>query len=82
MPDDLSKYRHHVEQFDLSDEQKADLLRTVYSMMQSAVDRAYGHDSAQLAMEAGDVIDLNVGEYRVAGLVETFNDKKGTTTNG
>jgi len=39
---DLQKYMHHVDQFDLSPEKKADLIRTVWTILESFVDRAFG----------------------------------------
>lgn len=46
---DLSKYRPYVDHFDLTDAQKDDLLLTVWRIMQSFVDRAFGDDSVQQA---------------------------------
>lgn len=46
---DLGKYRRHVEHFDLTDAQKADLLLAVWRIMQSFVDRAFGDDPVQQA---------------------------------
>lgn len=50
---DLSKYRTYVDHFDLTDAQKDDLLLTVWRIMQSFVDRAFGDDSTQQARRSG-----------------------------
>jgi len=85
---DPSKYRYHLDRFDISDVHKDDIFHSVHRMMQSGVDRAFGCDPVQLALTdrgakralpASDVIDLSEDEYRVNELSETFNDKKGTT---
>ncbi|EJJ27312.1 hypothetical protein [Rhizobium sp. CF142] len=57
---DLEKYRRHVAHFDLSEDQKTELMRTVWQIMQSFVDRAFGEDAAQLA--ARDVEKSDVGD--------------------
>lgn len=42
MPLDIQKYLHHVEDFDLSDKRKQELIQTVWQIMESFVDRAWG----------------------------------------
>lgn len=54
MTPDLEKYRRHVAHFDLPEEEKTELLRTIWQIMQSFVDRAFGEDSVQLAVEKSD----------------------------
>lgn len=87
---DPSRYRHHLDRFDISDAHKDDIINSVHRMMQSGVDRAFGCDSVQLALAecgakrvlpASDVIDLSKEQYRIRELSETFNDKKGTIKN-
>lgn len=51
---DLEKYRKHVAHFDLPEEKKTELLRIVWKIMQSFVDRAFGDDPVQLARGRGD----------------------------
>ena len=46
---DPEKYRHHLDEFDLSDEQKTHLLQTLWSIMSTMVDIGFGLDSVQLA---------------------------------
>ncbi|PWE55008.1 hypothetical protein DEM27_16255 [Metarhizobium album] len=54
---DLEKYRRHVAHFDLPEHEKTELLRTVWNIMQSFVDRAFGEDSVQLAVEKPEAKD-------------------------
>lgn len=54
LSDDLSRYRRHVDHLDLPEERKAELLRAVWHIMGSFVDRAFGDDPAQLALKGGD----------------------------
>ena len=51
MPPDIEKYRRYVDHFDISEEKKIDLIHTVWRMMQSFVDRAFGIDSTQYATQ-------------------------------
>jgi hypothetical protein len=54
-PDNIvARYRRHVDHFDLSETQKAELLLTVWQIMGSFVDRAFGDDAVQLARKDGD----------------------------
>ncbi|MEW8072638.1 MAG: hypothetical protein AB2826_19655 [Candidatus Thiodiazotropha sp.] len=45
---DLEKYREHVKDFDLSEEEQAELLKTLWSIMAAFVDMGFGVDSIQL----------------------------------
>lgn len=38
---DFEKYRHHVDGFDLSEEQKEELLLTVWRLVENVVDRSF-----------------------------------------
>lgn len=51
---DLSRYRRHVDHLDLSDDGKDCLLRAVWQITGSFVDRAFGDDSTQLCRKDGD----------------------------
>ena len=42
-----AKYLPHLDRFDLSEHQKVELLRAVWQIMQSFVDRAFGDDPVQ-----------------------------------
>jgi hypothetical protein len=44
---DLDKYRKHIAHFDLPEDKKSELLRIVWRIMQSFVDRAFGDDPVQ-----------------------------------
>ncbi|MFQ5443813.1 MAG: hypothetical protein ACE5EK_04265 [Nitrospinales bacterium] len=39
---DLNKYRKYVDDFDLTEEEKTELIQTVFSIMESFVDQAFG----------------------------------------
>ncbi len=58
MSDDMNRYRHHVDHLDLPDERKVELLRSVWQIMRSFVDRAFGEDASQLARKDGDEIQV------------------------
>lgn len=44
---DIQKYRRYVDHFDLTEEQKVELIRTVWRIMESFVHRAFGVDPVQ-----------------------------------
>lgn len=48
---DLDKYMPLVSSFDISDEHKRELLKSVWRIAQSFVDRAYNIDSAQISVQ-------------------------------
>lgn len=84
MPPDPERYRKHVQHFDLTDTEQDELIHTVYSIMESFADRAFGADPVQLcinlkaskdALSDGVVIDLEKSEYQ--SLTQTFNKPKG-----
>jgi hypothetical protein len=45
---DVEKYRRYVEHLDLSDEEKAELTRAVWQIVEKFADRAFRLDSVQL----------------------------------
>lgn len=45
---DLDKYREHIEGLDLSKEEQADLLKTIWTIMAAFVDLGFGVDSVQM----------------------------------
>ena len=51
---DPERYRHHLAHLNMSEDAQAELLEVVWRIMESAVDRAFGEDAAQLARIAGD----------------------------
>ncbi len=44
---DLDKYRRHVDHLDMTEERKTELLLSLYTIMRSFVDRAFGDDPVQ-----------------------------------
>jgi hypothetical protein len=49
---DFEKYRHHVDRFDLSEEQKDELLLTVWRLVEIFVDKSFsGRDSQSIRCE-------------------------------
>ena len=52
MPVDLEKYRHYLDGFDMTEKQKDEYLETVWQIVGSFVDAAWGVHPVQLAMEA------------------------------
>lgn len=84
MPPDLAKYRRHVDHYDMTDDQKNDLIHSVYCMIENAVARGFGDDPTQLsgaqigskdASDKGDVINLEPSDYQ--NLNKAFNTAKG-----
>ena len=49
---DLEKYRHHLDEFDLTEEQKQELLITLWQIMTQFVDLGFGQDATTLALKA------------------------------
>jgi len=47
MPLDFEKYRHHVDNFDLTQAQQDEVMATVWRMMASSVDQAFGTHPVQ-----------------------------------
>ncbi len=47
MPIDLNKYRDYVDDFDLTEDQKTELIQTVASIIQSFADQAFGFHPVQ-----------------------------------
>ena len=86
MPPDLEKYRKHVERFDLSEEQKVELIHTVWTIMESFVDRAFGIDPVQQSRPKGVDQDSNVAAKGVQShfqpLTRTFDRSAGNAGEG
>lgn len=51
MPLDTQKYRHHVDKFDMPEDRKIALMESVWRIMESFVDRAYGVHPLQLCRQ-------------------------------
>ncbi|MEW8051083.1 MAG: hypothetical protein AB2809_11960 [Candidatus Thiodiazotropha sp.] len=45
---DMEKYQEHVKDFDLTEEEQTELLKTLWSIMAAFVDMGFGVDSIQL----------------------------------
>lgn len=59
MPIDIEKYLHHLDGFDLTDAQKAELIHSVSEIMESFVDQAFGAHPVQQSMAARAAADSN-----------------------
>lgn len=73
---DLDKYRPHVDEFDLTDEQKQALLKSIWDVMESFVDRSFQDDPVQQirgkerdsdGIPSGDVLDSGNKEFNDDG---------------
>ena len=47
---ELSTYLHHFQEYDMTDEQKMDYLRSIETIMQGFVDEAFGMETSQLIL--------------------------------
>ena len=54
MTPDFEKYRHYVDGFDLTEERKQELMQTVWSIMESFVDQAWGTHPVQQCRNSAD----------------------------
>lgn len=59
LPLDVKKYQRHVEDFDLTEEQKVELLETLWSIMAAFVDLGFGRDSVQCIFQSIGSNSLN-----------------------
>jgi hypothetical protein len=50
---DIKKYMHHVDQLDLSQAQKEELMHTVWRLMESSVDQTFGLHPVQQCCKSG-----------------------------
>lgn len=84
MTPDIEKYRAYVDGFDLPEERKIELIHTVWQMMQSFADRAFGDDPVQTCVPldtpecAQQSLPMINCEDR-GDLTTTFENKKGDT---
>ena len=65
MPLDINKYRKYVNDFDLEEDKKVELLQTVWSIMESFVDKAFGQHPVQQCRSNVLKKDLQSHEGRV-----------------
>ena len=62
---DIEKYKHHVEKFDMNKAQKEELMRTVWGIMESSVDRAFDEKSKQQCRQSVSHNSLQKGCNRI-----------------
>lgn len=65
MQPDIEKYRPYVDGFDLTEDQKVELIHTVWHIMESFVDRAFGMDSTQAVLALRDQEDSRDWQERL-----------------
>lgn len=61
---DVEKYMPYVEEFDLTDDQKRELIQTIWNMMEGFIDLAFEQDPTQTALRAASAktaSELEVG---------------------
>jgi hypothetical protein len=84
MAPDIEKYRQFVDGFDLSEEEKIELIHTIWNVMESFADRAFGLNSAQQAIalrdaksafDGGPVLELKAEEVGRKSIKPTFERK-------
>lgn len=84
---DLKKYHRHLDGVDLDDKQRADLLMTVWSIMENFADAAFGeHPVQQVAAHVSkfpigppNTIELKAA---FAGPANSLNEPKESKTEG
>ncbi len=62
----LDKYQHHVSDFGISEAAQRELLETVWLILESFVDRAYGCDATQFAITEPEEDAGISADYRLA----------------
>ena len=62
MPVDLEPYRPYVDRFDLTEEEKAELVETVEAIMDCFADWAFGLDPVQQALSVKDICKDDIEE--------------------
>ncbi len=83
MKPDFEKYRRYVDHFDVSEEEKDDIIHTVFRIMERCKDRAFraspeqlalAADGSEVAEDSGKLIDLQAspltGEFELKSKVE------------
>ncbi len=67
---DFEKYRHYVDHFDISEEDKRALAESIWKIMESFVDQAFGLHPIQqceertktILQDSSDILDSNISE--------------------
>lgn len=62
VPLDIEKYRAYLQHTDLSEEQKAALLQTLWSIASTFVDLAFGRDSVQQVLTGTPEVEPDTAE--------------------
>lgn len=57
MQPDIEKYRRYLDQFDIDEDKKIGLIHTMWNMMESFVDRAFGDDPVQHSAQSNNTVD-------------------------
>ena len=65
MPADLDKYRHYLDGYNLDEAQKAELIHSVWAIMESFADRAFGLHPVQQVTPSQSGADSNRKAHRV-----------------
>ena len=61
MPWEFDRFKHHLDDFDMTDEQKREALHAVWQIMETFVDLAWSVDSTQLVLAERGEIDVVSG---------------------
>ena len=71
LPLDVKKYQSHLEDFDMTEEQKLELLETLWSIMAAFVDLGFGRDSVQCIFQSFGSNSLNSEGDEVKGMKQS-----------
>lgn len=75
-PFDAPKYREHLEDCDITEEQMIELLRTLDSIMRTFVDLGFGVDAVQLALpELAQLCESSEADAEFSGQEESASAK-------
>ncbi len=78
MPPNMEKYRKYVDHFDISEKQKVELIHTLWTIMESFADQAFGLHPAQqvegIAARIGETGDSNGVESKLRSISRSFID--------
>lgn len=75
MEPDIEKYRKFVDHYDLSEDEKIEFIRTVWKIMESFADAAFGIHPVQLAMSDGSDKSSDSLVGAVESMLQTTNDE-------
>lgn len=72
MTPDMDKYLAMVEDYDLSDAEKRELILAVWSIMEAFVDRAFGMDPTTIALDSAQQVN-SAGKGTAGGLESVYH---------